>query len=85
MEKLEEEYCEKHGWEKKKGLMVNTEMINDDYEKFFIPEENHGDFFEECWMWVEKESDDEGVYDDTEIVEHIEDFAGLSFEEWKKM
>ena len=44
MKELEKEYCKYHGWEKKKGIMINTEMINTDYEKYFILEEEIDDF-----------------------------------------
>ena len=82
MDKLEEEYCRMNGWEKKKGIMIEVDMI-DDYDKFFIPEDCKDDYYKEGEFWCDKEANDEGVYDDYDIVEHIEDNAELSFKEWK--
>jgi len=84
MDKLKTEYCMIHGWEKKKGILIDMEAI-DDYEKFFIPNDCKEDYYKEGEFWMVIDGDDEGVYDDSEIIDHIEDFADKSFSEWKKI
>ncbi len=82
--KLQEEYCKMNGWEKQEGILLDIEAIDDDKDKFFIPGECKNDYYMECMMWIDTEGNDEGVFDDGDIIEHIEDFTGLNFKEWKK-
>lgn len=83
MKDLEVAYCEYHGWKKKKGIMVNTEMIDTDYEKYFISSDQVSDFISEGEFWCCEEYDDEGVFEDCDIIEHIEDHTTLTFKEWR--
>ncbi len=85
MDKLKIEYCMIHGWEKKKGILIDLEIIDTSYDSFFVPEECKKDYYKEGEMWCHKEMDDEGVFDDDEIMDHIEDYTEKSFQEWKKI
>lgn len=73
-----------HGWIKLKGIMLNSTAIDTDYSDYFIPDECKEDFYERKSMWVDREGDDDGIYDDDEIIGHIEDYADSTFEDWKK-
>lgn len=84
MKKLKEEYCRLNGWIKRKGILLDTEAVDDSYSEFFIADDCKSDYYKEVEMWCEEEGNDEGVFDDEDIVEHIEDFAVMSFEEYKK-
>ena len=81
--KLQKEYCKINGWIKLKGILINTTAINTDYSEFFIPDECASDYYEKCSKWVSEEGDDDGMFDDSEIIGHIEDYAEISFKDFK--
>ncbi len=69
---LMEKFCNLHGWHYKKGILIDTEMVNDDYDKQFFNEEVMNDFVNECWMWEHEDGEPEQVYDNVEEVINIE-------------
>ncbi len=82
--KLLEKYCNLNGWVKKKGILIDVEAIGSDFDSFFVADEYKDDYYKKCEMWVDKEGDDEGIYDDNEIIEHIEEFSDITFKDFKK-
>ena len=80
--KKEKEYGRLHGWIRKKGILIDTTSM--DYDEFFVVDDCKEDYYKRCGMWCDKEGDDVGVYDDEDIIEHIEEYADLDFKEWKK-
>lgn len=82
---LQKEYCVMNGWEKRKGIWIDNDMLTEDYDKTFFTDEQKEDLISEAEVWCHVEGDDVGVYEDDEIIEHIEDnFSDQTFEEWKK-
>jgi len=81
---LQKEYCRMNGWEKKKGILIDLDAIDDSGESYFVPDDCKEDYYKEGELWCEVEGNDVGVYEDEDIIDHIEDFAELSFKEWKK-
>lgn len=80
---LEIEYCNVNGWERHYGIWINNEMLNSDYDKMFFPEEMGCEVMSHGHAWTNDDGDDEGAYDDCDIIEHVEDQVELSFDEWK--
>lgn len=80
---LEKQYCNFYGWNRHDGIWIDSEMLNSDYDKMFFPEDMAGDVVSHGYAWTNDDGDDEAAYDDCDIVEHIEDYAEVSFEEWK--
>ncbi|KKN17013.1 hypothetical protein LCGC14_0970210 [marine sediment metagenome] len=82
--KLQKEYIELHGWVKKKGTLIDLDAIDTSYESFFVPHDCKTDYLKEDKFWCDESCNDEGIYDDFDIIDHIEDYAEFSFEEFKK-
>jgi len=70
----QEKYCNLHGWYRKDGAEFKTEMINDDYDTMFFPEDMLGDFMKKCSRWIHEDGEPEQVYECVEeVIEWIED------------
>jgi len=82
---LMEKYCKINGWIKKKGILIDIEKIGDDFDNYFVADENKDDYYKKCEMWCDESGNDEGVYDDSEIIDYLEEHCSdLTFKEFKK-
>ena len=80
-EHLRDRYIEEHKWKRKYGFIIKTEMINDDFPEFFFPKEMQEEVLSWGFRW--QHDDDEQVYEDSDILDAVEDISMLSFDEWK--
>ena len=78
---LRDRYIEENGWKRKYGLIIKTEMINDEFPEWFFPEDMENEVLSRGFRW--QHEDVEQVYEDCDILEGVEDIATVSFDEWK--
>lgn len=80
----QEKFCNLHGWYRKSGILVNTEMINDDFDQQFFEEDMVSDFMKtNVNMWQHEDAEPEQVYDSVEeVIECIEDYSEITFKKW---
>ena len=81
-EDLQDKYLEEQGWKRKYGLIIQTEMIDDEFPEWFFPEEMENEFLSRGFRW--QHTDHTEVAEDCDVLEMAQDIASVNFEEWKE-
>lgn len=81
-EHLKDRFIEEQGWKRKYGLIIQTEMITDEFPEWFFPEEMESEVLSRGFRW--QHEDHEEVVEDCDILDRVEDYSMINFEEWKK-
>ena len=83
-QKLEEQYCKMHGWEKVEGYKLDTSQVEDDWEYMYVSKEELKNRLTDCTFWQYTE-EMENVYEDIDqVIEYIEEhFSVPDFEAYK--
>ena len=79
---LQDRYLEEQGWKRKYGLIIQTEMIDDEFPTWFFPEEMENEVLSRGFRW--QHEDHTEVAEDCDVLEMAQDIASVNFNEWKK-